>query len=127
MPIRAALVLHGPNLNLLGTREPAVYGHLTLAEVDRIVREHGRRRGVRVECRQSNFEGELIGWLQALEARQCLALGQSHHGRDGLHTEDLSHSGRRVDVHSGQRPLAVVVGGQTRQRIAQLDTCVAAR
>ena len=64
MPITSALVLHGPNLNLLGTREPAVYGHLSLPEVDRIVREHGRRRGVRVECRQSNFEGELIGWLQ---------------------------------------------------------------
>jgi len=58
-----ALVLHGPNLNLLGTREPAVYGRVTLAEVDRLVREHGRRRGLRVECRQSNVEGELIGWL----------------------------------------------------------------
>src|SRR6266404_4152315 len=60
----AALVLHGPNLNLLGTREPGVYGRVTLAEVDRLVREHGRRRGLRVECRQSNLEGELIGWLQ---------------------------------------------------------------
>ena len=58
-----ALVLHGPNLNLLGTREPTVYGRVTLAEVDRLVREHGRRRGLRVECRQSNVEGELIGWL----------------------------------------------------------------
>jgi 3-dehydroquinate dehydratase II len=61
----AALVLHGPNLNLLGTREPAVYGRTTLAEVDRLIREHGRQRGLRVECRQSNVEGELIGWLQA--------------------------------------------------------------
>jgi 3-dehydroquinate dehydratase-2 len=63
----AALVLHGPNLNLLGTREPGVYGRLTLPEVDRLVREHGRRRGVRVVCRQSNVEGELIGWLQGAE------------------------------------------------------------
>jgi 3-dehydroquinate dehydratase-2 len=62
---RSVLVLHGPNLNLLGTREPAVYGRTTLGEVDRLIREHGRRRGVRVECRQSNVEGELIGWLQA--------------------------------------------------------------
>ncbi|HET7343924.1 MAG TPA: type II 3-dehydroquinate dehydratase [Methylomirabilota bacterium] len=62
--MRAALVLHGPNLNLLGTREPAVYGRVSLGEVDRLVREHGRRRGVRVECRQSNLEGELITWLQ---------------------------------------------------------------
>jgi 3-dehydroquinate dehydratase-2 len=61
--MRAALVLHGPNLNLLGTREPAVYGRVSLADVDRLVREAGRRRGVRVECRQSNVEGELITWL----------------------------------------------------------------
>ena len=62
--MRAALVLHGPNLNLLGTREPGVYGRVSLAEVDRLVTAHGRRRGVRVECRQSNVEGELINWLQ---------------------------------------------------------------
>ena len=61
----AALVLHGPNLNLLGTREPAVYGRVTLAEVDRLLREHGRKLGVRVESRQSNHEGQLIDWLQA--------------------------------------------------------------
>lgn len=67
MPGGAALVLHGPNLNLLGTREPGVYGTVTLPEVDRLIREHGRRRGVRVECRQSNVEGELIGWLQGAE------------------------------------------------------------
>jgi 3-dehydroquinate dehydratase II len=67
MPARSALVLHGPNLNLLGTREPGVYGRVTLAEVDRLIREHGRQRGVRVECRQSNVEGELIGWLQKAE------------------------------------------------------------
>jgi 3-dehydroquinate dehydratase II len=67
MPARSILVLHGPNLNLLGTREPAVYGRVTLAQVDRLVREHGRRKGARVECRQSNAEGQLIGWLQEAE------------------------------------------------------------
>ena len=65
MTPRAALVLHGPNLNLLGTREPAVYGRVTLAEVDRLVRERGRKLGVRVESRQSNHEGQLIDWLQS--------------------------------------------------------------
>jgi 3-dehydroquinate dehydratase-2 len=64
MPASAALVLHGPNLNLLGTREPAVYGRVTLAEVDRLVREHGRKLGLRVESRQSNHEGQLVDWLQ---------------------------------------------------------------
>ncbi len=67
MSLRAALVLHGPNLNLLGTREPAVYGSRSLAEVDRAIREHGRRRGLRVECRQSNLEGQLVTWLQEAE------------------------------------------------------------
>ena len=65
MPASAALVLHGPNLNLLGTREPAVYGRVSLAEVDRLTREHGRKLGIRVESRQSNHEGQLIDWLQA--------------------------------------------------------------
>ncbi len=61
------LVLHGPNLNLLGRREPHVYGSLTLAAIDRLVRDHARLRGARVECRQSNVEGELVGWLQGAE------------------------------------------------------------
>jgi 3-dehydroquinate dehydratase-2 len=59
------LVLHGPNLNLLGTREPGVYGRITLAELDRMLREHARRRGHSVDCRQSNHEGQLVDWLQA--------------------------------------------------------------
>ncbi len=58
------LVLHGPNLNLLGTREPAVYGRITLAQVDGMLREHARRRGHTVACRQSNHEGQLVDWLQ---------------------------------------------------------------
>ena len=64
----AALVLHGPNLNLLGSREPAVYGRTTLAQLDRLIKEHGRRRGVRVDCRQSNHEGQLVDWLQGARA-----------------------------------------------------------
>jgi len=61
------LVLHGPNLNLLGTREPGVYGRVTLAEIDRMLREHARRRHDSVECRQSNHEGQLVDWLQAAQ------------------------------------------------------------
>lgn len=61
------LVVHGPNLNLLGRREPEIYGVLTLAAVDRLIREHARLRGVRVECRQSNLEGQLIDWLHGAE------------------------------------------------------------
>jgi 3-dehydroquinate dehydratase II len=64
MKTPAALVLHGPNLNLLGTREPAIYGSLSLAALDRLIQDHGRRRGLRVECRQSNLEGQLVDWMQ---------------------------------------------------------------
>src|SRR5947209_20441527 len=67
MSVRAALVLHGPNLNLLGSREPSVYGRVTLAQVDRLIRQDARRRGMRVECRQSNVEGQLVDWLQSAE------------------------------------------------------------
>src|SRR3989442_1594665 len=61
--MKRVLVLHGPNLNLLGTREPAVYGSVSLPEVDRALRQHGQRRGVVVDCRQSNLEGQLVTWL----------------------------------------------------------------
>ena len=60
----AILVLHGPNLNLLGQREPGVYGQVTLAEVNAAVARHAEGRGVRVECRQSNHEGVLVDAIQ---------------------------------------------------------------
>jgi len=57
------LVLHGPNLNLLGEREPEVYGHMTLAEIDQRLVELGRGLNVDVRCAQSNSEGALIDAL----------------------------------------------------------------
>ncbi|MEZ5448032.1 MAG: type II 3-dehydroquinate dehydratase [Thiolinea sp.] len=54
------LVLNGPNLNLLGQREPTQYGHQTLADVEQLCRETGQRLGVEVNCLQSNHEGVLI-------------------------------------------------------------------
>jgi 3-dehydroquinate dehydratase-2 len=67
----AALVLNGPNLNLLGTREPGVYGHATLADVEADCRAAGLELGLEVECRPSNLEGELVGWVQEAGARQA--------------------------------------------------------
>ncbi|WP_425070203.1 type II 3-dehydroquinate dehydratase [Sagittula sp. S175] len=57
------LVLNGPNLNLLGTRQPEIYGHTTLADVEEMCRVHGAKRGVDVVCKQSNHEGELVTWI----------------------------------------------------------------
>ena len=58
------LFLNGPNLNLLGQREPKVYGHETLADIEAAVRQRARQLKVKIEFRQSNVEGELVNWIQ---------------------------------------------------------------
>jgi 3-dehydroquinate dehydratase-2 len=63
------LVLHGPNLNLLGQREPAVYGRLTLAELNSRLQEKAVELGASVECVQTNHEGVMVDTIQAAEGR----------------------------------------------------------
>ena len=58
------LVLNGPNLNMLGVREPEIYGRETLADIETACREHTGGRGYDIDFRQSNSEGELVGWTQ---------------------------------------------------------------
>jgi 3-dehydroquinate dehydratase II len=67
-------VINGPNLNLLGTREPEKYGHATLAEVETLCREAARRHGLAVEFRQSNREGELVDWIQEAAERKAAGI-----------------------------------------------------
>ena len=64
-------VLNGPNLNMLGQRQPKVYGRATLADVEKLCRARAEDLGLAVDFRQSNLEGELVGWIQ--EARKAAA------------------------------------------------------
>jgi 3-dehydroquinate dehydratase-2 len=57
------LFLNGPNLNLLGTRQPEIYGQTTLADIERLVRERAVVLKTEIELRQSNWEGQLVDWL----------------------------------------------------------------
>ena len=63
------LILNGPNLNLLGTRKPEVYGSTTLADVEALCRTEAERLGLTVECRQSNHEGQLVDWIHEFGAK----------------------------------------------------------
>jgi len=65
------LVLNGPNLNLLGTRQPQVYGSTTLADVEALCRQAGERLGIGIDFRQSNHEGVLIDWIHEAKGRHA--------------------------------------------------------
>jgi 3-dehydroquinate dehydratase II len=69
-PSRRILALHGPNLNLLGTREPDVYGHTTLSDIHEAMEARARVDGVIIESFQSNHEGQLIDRIQAAAAEE---------------------------------------------------------
>ncbi len=61
---RTVLILNGPNLNLLGVREPEIYGYDTLGDIEAACAERAEALGMAVDFRQSNAEGELVGWIQ---------------------------------------------------------------
>jgi 3-dehydroquinate dehydratase-2 len=67
-------VLNGPNMNLLGTREPEKYGRATLADVEKLCAETAKRFGLETVFRQSNSEGQLVDWIQEAQAKKAAAI-----------------------------------------------------
>ena len=90
------LVLNGPNLNLLGSREPQVFGSSTLADIEARAREVGEKLGLHVDCRQSNHEGVLVDWIQ--EARS---------GVSGIVLNAGAYTHTSVAIHDALRAVGV--------------------
>ncbi|MDB5549882.1 MAG: 3-dehydroquinate dehydratase [Tardiphaga sp.] len=96
-------VLNGPNLNLLGTREPAIYGSATLADVEALCHDTAARFGLEVDCRQSNREGELIDFIHEARAKSAAGLvinaGGYSHTSIALHDALVAVQLPAVEVH----------------------------
>jgi len=95
-------VLNGPNLNLLGTREPDIYGATTLGEIEANCRESAEGKGFSVDFRQSNHEGDLVDWIQ--EAREAAAgiiinPGAYSHTSVALHDAIVGVGIPTVEIH----------------------------
>jgi 3-dehydroquinate dehydratase-2 len=96
--VKRVLVLNGPNLNMLGVREPATYGSQTLADVEALCIDDGKALGLEVEAKQSNFEGELVTWIQQ-------ALGAF----DAIIINPGAYSHTSVAIHDALRAVALPV------------------
>src|SRR5580704_13393299 len=95
------LFLNGPNLNLLGQREPEVYGRTTLADIEGKVRERAAKFKVEVEFRQSNIEGELVTWIQEAIAGVAIPTIEIH--LSNVHArEEFRHTSLIAPVCRGQ-------------------------
>ena len=92
------LILNGPNLNLLGVREPATYGADTLADVEKLCATEAKAHGLTIDFRQSNHEGELVTWIQ--EARGTA---------DAVIINPAAYSHTSVAIHDALRMLEVPI------------------
>ncbi len=87
--VTRVLILNGPNLNMLGTREPQTYGSQTLADVEAMCVAEGGKMGLSVDCRQSNHEGELVTWIQqALGAFDALIINPGAYSHTSVAIHD---------------------------------------
>ncbi|HEU4805732.1 MAG TPA: type II 3-dehydroquinate dehydratase [Nitrobacter sp.] len=100
---RTIYVLNGPNLNMLGTREPETYGRATLAEVERLCADTAKDFGLTADCRQSNREGELIDFIHDAHAKKAAGIvinaGGYSHTSIALHDALVAVNIPTVEVH----------------------------
>lgn len=98
----AVFVLNGPNLNLLGVREPEIYGRATLADIEAAARSHGEKIGLAVDFRQSNHEGELVSWVQEAMGKAAGVIinpGAYTHTSIALHDALKAVAAPRIELH----------------------------
>jgi len=91
-------VVNGPTLNLLGTREPDIYGRTTLAEIGKLVTARAKTHGLPVVFRQSNHEGDLVDWIQQARTRSC-----------GLILNAAAYSHTSIAIHDALKTLSVPI------------------
>lgn len=103
----SVLIINGPNLNLLGTREPGVYGAHTLADIEALCQKTAAALGLEARCRQSNHEGQLVDWIQEAGQQQqagqligvVLNAGAYTHTSIALHDAIKGARSRVVELH----------------------------
>ena len=93
------MVLNGPNLNLLGSREPHIYGHATLDDIAAALEDQAQTLGIAIDVRQSNHEGHLVDWLHEAGSRRALAVL--------LNAGALTHTS--IAVHDAMKSITVPV------------------
>lgn len=95
-------IINGPNLNLLGTREPAIYGTKTLEEVAEECQAIGAEVGIDIQFRQSNFEGQLVEWIQeAIGTADAIVINAAAytHTSVAIHDALKSYDGLKIELH----------------------------
>ena len=95
---KRVLVLNGPNLNMLGTREPGIYGAHTLGDLEALCQATGDELGLSIDFRQSNHEGELVTWIQ-----------QAQTGADAILINPAAYSHTSVAIHDALKAVGLPV------------------
>lgn len=98
--MKTVLVLNGPNLNMLGRREPEIYGHDTLADIELLCQNAAAACGFALDFRQSNHEGELVDWIQSCVGRDDLA---------GVVINAAAYTHTSVAIHDALKMLSIPV------------------